>query len=66
MFLSMFLNKLSPYIDLTLQTSLAAESLTSALGSLSKLSKILWIEFDLKNYTIFYDPELFYKLFFSI
>lgn len=49
MFLSMFLNKFYPYIDLTLHTSLAAESLTSALGSLSKLSKIVWIELDLKN-----------------
>lgn len=66
MFLSIFLNKFSPYIALALQTSLAAESLTSALGSFNKLSKILWIELDLKNYTIFYDPELFYKLFFSI
>lgn len=54
-FLSTFLNNPSPYAALALHTNLAVESLTSALGSFNRLSKVDWIVFDFKNYTTLSD-----------
>jgi hypothetical protein len=54
-FLSKFLNNPSPYEALALQTNFAVESLTSALGSFNRLSKVDWIAFDFKNYTTLSD-----------